>query len=78
MNLESIHRLGVTFDNSSPVLEAHPWSDVDEDNDKANGMGILMVVRPALIAFDADDTKGWHGDQYRDLSKALVLLDGKY
>lgn len=78
VDLMEMHKSRMTFNNSSPVLEAHPWSDVDEDNDNANGIGILMVVRPALLAFDAEDTRGWEGDQYRVLSKALVLLDGKY
>lgn len=78
VDLSGIYSSKMTFDNGSLLLQAHPWSNVDEDSDQFNGTGILLVVRPGLLAFDADDTSGIQGDRYRVLVRAIVLLDGKY
>lgn len=77
-DLTTIRDNRIAFDNALPWLQAHSWSNVDEDSDQANGTEILLVARPGLLAFDADDTSGVDGDRYRVLVPAIVLLDGTY
>lgn len=76
-DLNTIRSLGIAFDNAIPWLQAHSLNNVDEDSDEANGTEILMVARPGLLAFDADDASGVDGDRYRVLVPATVLLDNK-
>lgn len=67
----------VPFSIHNRFLEGHPLSKVDVDDDSHEGEGIIVVTRPALLAFDEDDNSGIEGDRFRVLEKATVLLAGR-
>ncbi|KAJ4519088.1 hypothetical protein HRR78_000930 [Exophiala dermatitidis] len=75
VDLPWFQRQGVTFDISSPLMQAHTMNRVDHDNPAHNGRKILMVTRPGLSISEGDDVKGLDGDQYRVLAKAIVWLE---
>lgn len=76
MGLGTMHQRTVGFSTSSPFLQGHPLSKVDvDDPDAHDGRRVLIVTRPALMAFEGDDKDGIDGEGYRVLAKAIVLLE---
>jgi hypothetical protein len=77
LDLTVMQQRRLAFSIDSPLMQPHPLSKVDMDDPSHNGRRIMMVLRPALLAFEEDDTEGLSGDRYRVLAHAIVLLDEK-
>lgn len=67
----------MTFDIDSTLLQGHGISKVNPDDEKFNGLNMVLVARPALLAFDIDDANNKEDDQYRVLAPAIVVLEGR-
>ena len=75
LDLEGFKSRKMSFNIASPLMQGHPLSKVDPDNPRHNGRKILVVVRPALLAFEVDDKAGLDGNAFRVLAKAIVWLE---
>lgn len=75
MNIREIMSKDMLFNIRSPVLQAHPLHRLDDDDNDYDGKRVLMVVKPALLAFNEDDSEGLEGGGYRVLAKAVCLLE---
>lgn len=76
IDLDSMKKQQLKFDVSSTILKAHPLNRVDVDDESHNGREILVVTRPALLAFEANE-KGLAEHEFRILAKAIVLLGNR-
>lgn len=74
-DLEDFQQRKLVFNNSSPLMQAHPFSKVDYEDPVHNGRRIVVVTRPGLLGYDEDDNKGPSGPPYRVFAKAIVWLE---
>lgn len=65
------------FKITSDLLQGHPLSRVDLDDESHNGREILVVTRPALLVFDKHGAARSEENAFRILVKAVVLLGDK-
>jgi hypothetical protein len=77
VGLDTIMARRMAFNVQSPIMQSHPLNkvDVDDQTGRHNSRRILLVVRPALLAFEEDDTQGLDGEGYRVLANAIVFLE---
>ena len=75
VGLDTFMAKGMSFNVQLPIMQSHPLNKVDPDDHRNNGRKVLLVVRPAILAFEEDDTQGFDGEAYRVLANAIVFLE---
>lgn len=75
LDLDIVRKRNLTFNATSPLLEAHAIHNINRDKGNYNGQRIAAVTRPGLIALSGEHWVGQELEKGRILALAIVLLD---